>query len=211
MCGFLGEENIYEPPYEPSKEKSEEASISDVISNMILVLIISIGAWKIFGLNSWSLILIFICGLIFVCSIYYGLKIKRYQEQDNYLFIWDNIPGNDNESLIEFLTQKFGIDWVKTAKVEKICDGRTIRLTDENNFLLLKLNNEKTKVNLEINGDIACEIIAKIENGKLSIYKDKSRSKLDESLEILSKNAFGLMLTSLFMIFVLLIALSISH
>jgi len=65
-----------------------------------------------------------------------------------YLFRWGNIPGKDNGKLIEFLTRKFGIDWVKTPNVDKIDEGRTIRLTDGNNSLSLKLNNETTKVKL---------------------------------------------------------------
>ena len=87
------------------------------------------------------------------------------------LFSWNEIPGNDNRRLIEFLTQKISIDWVKTAKIEKIDDGMTIRLTDENNFLSLKLNTEKTKVNLELKDGRTYEFIVKIENGKLNIYE----------------------------------------
>ncbi len=100
----------------------------------------------------------------------------RYMRQlftvviDKYLFSWDKIPGNDNVKLTEFLIKKFGIDWVKTAKIEKIDDDMTIRLTDEYNFLSLKLNNEKTKVNLEINDVRTYEFIVKIENGMLNIY-----------------------------------------
>ncbi len=36
-----------------------------------------------------------------------------------YLFSWDNVPGNDNGKLIEYLEQKYGVDWVRTAKIEK--------------------------------------------------------------------------------------------
>lgn len=88
------------------------------------------------------------------------------------LFSWDNIPGDDDSRLKEFLAKKFNIDWIKTAKIEKIDDGRTIRLTAENKYLSLKLNNEKTKVNLETNDGRTYEFIVKIENGKLNIYND---------------------------------------
>ncbi len=87
-----------------------------------------------------------------------------------YLFSWDEIPGNDSERLIDFLKQNYSIDWVKTAKIEKIDDGKTIRVSVEKNFLSLSLNNEKTKVNLKIDDGRTNEFIVKTMNGKLNIY-----------------------------------------
>ncbi len=89
----------------------------------------------------------------------------------SYLFIfnWDEIPGNDNGRLIEFLTQAFGIDWVKTAKIEK-SDNKTIKVSSERNHLSLELNDAQTKVNLKIDDGRTDEFIAKRENGKLNIY-----------------------------------------
>ena len=88
-----------------------------------------------------------------------------------YLFSWNKIPGNDDERFIEFLKQNFSIDWVKTAKIEKIDDDKTIKVSTEMNSLSLRLNNEKTKVNLQIDDDRTDEFIVKTENGKLNIYK----------------------------------------
>ena len=93
-------------------------------------------------------------------------------EDDWYLFSWDNIPGNDNERLIRFLKTRFGIEWAETAKIEKIDNDRTIKLSFENNSLSLRLNNEKTKMNLEIDNDRTDEFIVHTENGKLNIYDD---------------------------------------
>ena len=88
-----------------------------------------------------------------------------------YLFSWNKIPGNDNERFIEFLKQNFGIDWVKTAKIEKIDDDKTIKVSTEMNSLSLRLNDEKTKVNLQIDDGRTDEFIVKTENGKLNIYE----------------------------------------
>jgi len=88
-----------------------------------------------------------------------------------YLFSWDEIPGNDNWKLIEFLGQMYGIDWVKTAKIEKIDDGRTINISTEKNSLSLRLNDEKNKVNLKIDDGRIDELNARTENSKLNIYK----------------------------------------
>ncbi len=94
------------------------------------------------------------------------------EEQSLYLFSWNEIPGNDNGRLIDFLNQNFGIDWVKTAKIEKNADGKTIKVSTKKNNLLLKLNNDKNKVILTINGERTKEfIVKKIEKGRLNIYQ----------------------------------------
>lgn len=86
------------------------------------------------------------------------------------LFNWNEVPGNDNERLIEFLKQKFELDWIKTAKINKINDDSTIKVSTEKNNISLKLNDEKTKVSLEIDDERTDEFIAKKENDKLRIY-----------------------------------------
>lgn len=88
-----------------------------------------------------------------------------------YLFSWGNVPGKDNGILIEYLEQKYGVDWVRTGKIEKI-DKNEIRVATEKNFLSLRLDNENTKVTLKINNVRTDEFIVKIENSKLNIYKD---------------------------------------
>lgn len=88
-----------------------------------------------------------------------------------YLFSWDKIPGKDCVRLIDFLKQKFDIDWVKTGKIEKINENKTIKVSNEKKYILLKLKDEKTKLKIEINDGKTYEFIAKTENDKLNIYK----------------------------------------
>lgn len=95
-----------------------------------------------------------------------------------YLFSWDNVPGKENGKLIEYLEQNYGVDWVRTAKIEKI-DNNDIRIATEKNFLSLKLNNENNKVTLTINKVKTDEFIVKTENSKLNIYKDTEQEKKD--------------------------------
>jgi len=95
-----------------------------------------------------------------------------------FLFNWENVPGKDDGKLIEYLEQKYGVDWVRTAKIEKI-DNNEIRIATEKNFLSLKLNNENTKVTLTINKVKTDEFIVKKENSKLNIYTDIEQEKKD--------------------------------
>lgn len=88
-----------------------------------------------------------------------------------YIFNWDNVPGKDDGKLIEFLEQKYGVNWARTGKIEKI-GSDDIKITTEKNFLLLTLNNQKTNVILKVN-DIKTDVFdVKIEDGNTNIYKD---------------------------------------
>ena len=86
------------------------------------------------------------------------------------MFSWDEIPRNDSVKLIGVLKQKFGIDWVKTAEIEKIDNGNTIKLSTEINYISLNLNQEKTEVIFKIDDGRIDKFIAKMEYGKLNIY-----------------------------------------
>ncbi len=89
---------------------------------------------------------------------------------NSYLFSWNKIHGNDNSRLIEFLKQYFGLDWIETAKIEKIDSDNTIKVYTEKNFVSISLNAKKTKVSLKIDDGRTDEFNARIENGELNIY-----------------------------------------
>jgi len=87
---------------------------------------------------------------------------------ETYLFSWDEIPGKDDERLLEFLKQNFDGNW-EMAKIKKT-HNNTIIVSNEISSLSLKLNNEKTNVNLTINGVRAYEFNVKMEMDKLNLY-----------------------------------------
>ncbi len=103
--------------------------------------------------------------------MYYGELVIILK--NGYLFSWDSIPESGNDGLIEFLNRYFGIEWVRTANIEKSDNGRTIKLSTENNSLSLMLNNENTKVNLKIDDGRNDEFMVKTEKSKLNIYENK--------------------------------------
>jgi hypothetical protein len=91
-----------------------------------------------------------------------------------HMFNWDEIPGNDSGILLDYLEQEYGIDGVKTAKIEKIDNGNTIIVSVDELNLSLSLNNEKTVVSIRIDDGLDYEFIASSENGKLNIFKSIS-------------------------------------
>ena len=105
-------------------------------------------------------------------AIYKLSIMKTLKDIELHLFSWDDIPGSDNVRLIEYLTQKFDVDWVKEAKIEKIDDGKTIKVSAEKNFLYLRQNDEQTNINLEIDDGRIDRFILVTENDKLKIYME---------------------------------------
>ncbi|MFZ3058848.1 MAG: putative baseplate assembly protein [Candidatus Methanoperedens sp.] len=101
---------------------------------------------------------------------------------DKYLFCWEEIPGSDSVRLIDFLKQNYSIDWVKTGKIDKIDNYKTIIVSTEKNYLTLNLNTDKTKVNLIIDDGRTDEFTVKPENDKLKIYQDKRVSLVIKSV-----------------------------
>jgi tetratricopeptide (TPR) repeat protein len=104
--------------------------------------------------------------------LYSALELLPNNEE--YLFSWDDIPVNDNSRLIEFLKKSLGIELAETAKIEKIDDGKTIKVSTEIDSISVKLNDDKTKVNLTINDVRIDEFIARMEKSKLNIYNEQN-------------------------------------
>jgi len=121
---------------------------------------------------------------------YYAMAINRYQDiikasvHGKYMFSWDEIPGKGEERLIGFLAKKLDIDWVKTAKIERIDNGKTIKVSDEKSSLSLKLNDKITEVILEIDDLRRDEFMAKMENGKLNIYHRDISKEIEEVVQL---------------------------
>ena len=76
---------------------------------------------------------------ILTSYIFYGetliLALVYLSLVRTYVFTWDEIPGNSNRRLIEFLSQNFRIDWVKKAHIEKLYNDTKIKVSNECNFL----------------------------------------------------------------------------
>jgi hypothetical protein len=90
----------------------------------------------------------------------YEFPIKKEVE---YLFDWDKIPGKENYRLIEFLGQNYAMNWVKTAKIKKSEDKKTIGIMDELNTITLQLDTEsspRVTMNLDV-GNRARVVIQK--------------------------------------------------
>lgn len=91
-------------------------------------------------------------------------------DYEQYLFSWNEVPGNDEDRLKEFLKHNFCVYWIGTLQFVKSSDERTISISNESHPLSIKLNDENTKAILAVDGRKTYEFIVKSEDGKLNIY-----------------------------------------
>ena len=99
-------------------------------------------------------------------------KATLYKEQ--YLFSWDNLPGEDNEKLIEFLNEEFNIDGANDAVITKSDDGMTIFISKGQKQAEIKRDDENNGVTFKkINGFEPLTL--KIEEKNGNIYKKDKR------------------------------------
>ena len=90
------------------------------------------------------------------------------------MFSWDNVPGSDSERLLRLLRDSFYIDWAargKYAEIRKSDDGKTIRISKDENSAEIELDEKKEKATLKISCWRTHDLKVKKENGKLNVYK----------------------------------------
>jgi virginiamycin B lyase len=97
-------------------------------------------------------------------------KFAEYELPAEPIFSWDEIPGNDNVRLFEFLTKRFQLLWVQIADVEKIDNGKTIRISTARNYLSITLDDERTKASLVTDDGRSYKFVVKKDNDKLNVY-----------------------------------------
>ena len=104
----------------------------------------------------------------------------NYKLNNTYLFNWEDIPGNDSLRLIDFLKEKYNVDWVKPTNIRKNNNIITLKANYGVKYILLSLNNEKTKTTLKFDDGRTDEFIVKNENNKLNIYTKNNNYKLQD-------------------------------
>lgn len=83
-------------------------------------------------------------------SIYMRDNTERVYD---YLFSWDNVPGNENQSFISYLKNDMGIDWADNAQIVKTNDNETILVFTSENSLEFTLEDNKSKILTTIGSD----------------------------------------------------------
>jgi hypothetical protein len=106
-----------------------------------------------------------------------------------YLFSWDNVPGNDSERLLKFLRDDFHIDWAEDADISKSNDGK-IHISKDNNSVEIIIDEEKAA--LKISDGRTHDLKVKKENGKLNILYTKDKTKKAVIIRTILKQIRGI-------------------
>ena len=97
---------------------------------------------------------------------------------EEYLFSWDDVPGNDSDRLLRFLRDDFGIGWAENKGIHKFDDGKTIRIFKDENWAEITIDVGKEKATFKIRDGRTHDLKVKKENGKLNIYEEDTRGIL---------------------------------
>jgi len=86
-----------------------------------------------------------------------------------YYFTWENIPGDDEGLLRNYLKSALGLGWADDAEINR--DGNTITASYGSDLVEIQLSDDGTKASLEANNVKLLELIAKEDNGEHKIYE----------------------------------------
>ena len=106
-------------------------------------------------------------------------SLPEFTDKSN--FNWDEIPGNDSKTLEDILRWDYNISWIDTAEIEKIDCNKAIKVSNKNNSLFLRLNDQNTNATLKINDRIAGKFFANEIDGELKIYSQTIEHKPNKS------------------------------
>ena len=102
-------------------------------------------------------------------SIYIHNNLEKV---DGYLFSWNNVPGNESQSLISYLKNDLGIDWVDYAQITKTIDTKTISVFTSENSLKLTLKDNKSKILATLDSyPLYFDSQIKKKNSKICVYR----------------------------------------
>ncbi len=98
--------------------------------------------------------------------------------EDIYLFSWENVPGNDSHGLLSFIKNELRIDGMENARITKTGnENKTIRVFNDENSIETMLYNESVCVKIGAGDCKNYDLLVKEENGTHNVYKRIYRNK----------------------------------
>ena len=84
------------------------------------------------------------------------------------LFDWNDVSENDTNETLRILKDILNIEWTKNAKVHISVDGKTISISDDENYVEASIDMNKGEVIFNINGGFI-HLTVKEEDGNLRV------------------------------------------
>jgi hypothetical protein len=97
-----------------------------------------------------------------------------------HLFNWDDVPGNDSESLLMFLRDCLDIEWVERAEILKSADGKTVHIIEDENSAEITIDDAKEKATLKISDGRTHDLKVIRRDGKIDLrFEEEWECPLD--------------------------------
>ena len=87
-----------------------------------------------------------------------------------HLFNWDEVPGNDSESLIMFLRDCLDIEWTERAEILKSADGKTVHIIEDGNSAEITIDDAKEKATLKVSDGRTHDLTVIRRDGKIDLH-----------------------------------------
>jgi transitional endoplasmic reticulum ATPase len=115
------------------------------------------------------------------------------------VFNWENVPGNDNNRLIKFLTEDLGIDRADNVKITRNETEKIIRVINEARSVEIAFDENKEFATFKFNDGRTYDLNVRKDNGQYIIYDEKKLSDdvNIEELADLTENYVGADIESL--------------
>jgi len=123
----------------------------------------------------------------------------RNISRETTVFNWGNVPGNDNNMLIKFLSEDLGIDRVDYVKTTRNETEKIIRVINEARSVEIVLDENKEFATFKFNDGRTYNLHVRKDNGQYIIYDEKKLSDdvNIEELADLTENYVGADIESL--------------
>ncbi len=101
--------------------------------------------------------------------------------EDIYLFSWENVPGNESHGLLNYLKNDLHISWVENAQITKDDVNKTIRVFSNENSIEVMLYNESVLLKRDRGYFERYDLWVSEKNGTHDVYNKKRGNKYDVS------------------------------
>jgi hypothetical protein len=101
-------------------------------------------------------------------SIYTHTNVENIY---GYLFSWDDVPGSENQRLVDYLMNFSELGWVNNSHIMKTDDNKKIRIFTSEHSLEFTLDNKTNSVLTIVDSEPFYDLKLKEENGKVCVYK----------------------------------------
>ncbi len=88
----------------------------------------------------------------------------------DHLFCWDEVPGIDNEKLIQLMDDPYDVKLGKEPKINKSNDGNVIEISGNQHQVRLTINESKNRLGILIDETRTGELLVRANKDKLNIY-----------------------------------------